>query len=147
MAFLFQPPIFLLQPRAVPLAVATPVTIVTITPVLTPPVAHSYVLTTPLLTLQSHPTAFYTLPQIRFKVIFHGTHRPGHAAGLFHACTDATYAAPPSRAVLLANLSFWATTHGLGDRVYSGQTRLHLTRDTTVVAVGTAPAVEDVVRT
>ncbi|KPM45783.1 hypothetical protein AK830_g831 [Neonectria ditissima] len=148
MSFFFQPPIFLLQPSVVPLAVATPVTF-TPAPILTTPIVHSHIFTYPMLTLQIHPPPLHVVPPIRFKVIFHGTRRPGRAAGVFHASTDAVYATAPSRAGLLANLSFWAAQHGLGDRVYSGQARMYLTRDAAapVVMVGAAPLAEDVVRT
>lgn len=60
------------------------------------------------------------IPCIRIKVIF-------HSAGTVLGSNDAVYHTPPSRETLLGNLAWWSKSHGLGDRVYSGQASLYLT--------------------
>lgn len=156
MQVLFQPPVFRLQPRVIPLVTTTPVVTIP-TPILTTPVYYPLV-TYPAVTFQYYqpPTTFFHVPfsplsQIKIKVVFHGTHRPGHARGPFSISVDATYDSPPSRDTLRSNLSILATQHGLGNRVSLRQARLYLTRDvsTPVVLAGAtaAPPADHVVRT
>ncbi|KAM0415671.1 hypothetical protein ACHAPT_013371 [Fusarium lateritium] len=49
------------------------------------------------------------------------------SAGTVLGSNDAVYHSPPSRETLLGNLAWWSKSHGLGDRVYSGQANLYLT--------------------
>ncbi|KAH7149781.1 hypothetical protein B0J13DRAFT_620135 [Dactylonectria estremocensis] len=156
MQMLFQTPIFGYQPRAVPLVPTTPPYTV-VTPNLTTPIAFPVVFSNHMPTLQwySPPTLFippyYTVAQIRIKVVFHGTHRLGHNPDPFSISLDAVYDSPPSRDTLLGDLSIQAAQNGLGERVRSRQVRLYITRSAATPVVVTraaaAPPADHVVRT
>ncbi|KIL88891.1 hypothetical protein FAVG1_08141 [Fusarium avenaceum] len=138
MAFYFQPPIFgnyLLSaaPRVFPptLVVNPPQLQYTVplyvqpAPVLVP--VHRYI----------------TAPTTRIKVIF-------HRAGTILGSNDAYYNYAPSRDAVLGNVAWWAKGHGLGDRAYSGQCTLFITRShlsTLHILPGTGPVTPlDIVR-
>ncbi|KAH7160624.1 hypothetical protein EDB81DRAFT_923726 [Dactylonectria macrodidyma] len=156
MQSLFQSPMFRFQPRAVPLVAATSLYTIA-APILTTPIAYPIVFPNHILTLRWYSPStisiplYYAVAQIRIKVIFHGTHRPGHNPDPFSISLEAVYDSPPSRDTLLDGLSILATQNGLRERVRLRQARLYLTRSAVtpvvVTRVAAAPPADHVVRT
>lgn len=149
MPFYFQAPVFGLVPvapllRPVPYVVTTHLFTV---PPLVPHISYAVLPSPPPPLLHLQPLQ----PPITFHLIFHGTRRPSLPNTPFCTTISVPYASPPSRALLLANLSYFSRQSGLGDRVYSGQAVLYLTRDAAsppVIAPGAGIEVSegDVVR-
>ncbi|KAH6877289.1 hypothetical protein B0T10DRAFT_496728 [Thelonectria olida] len=98
-----------------------------------PLIATPVLLTPPMLRVHYHvPPTLLLHPQLltsplKIHIIFHGTRRPNHDDGPFCTSTDISYHALPTREMLLANLSYFSSQQGIGDRVYSGQATLCLT--------------------
>ncbi|KAF4447638.1 hypothetical protein F53441_8842 [Fusarium austroafricanum] len=113
MAFYFQPPIF--GPYILPMGPQN----VPPAPIVSQPLASFPVYWQHALLLPSCQPNF--APSIKIKAIY-------HRAGTVLASNDACYNCVPPRDTVLANLSWWSQQHGLGDKAYTRQCTLYLTR-------------------